>query len=144
MPASTPNVQSVGAAPATARRILGACVAFILRGERFRGHVDARQGVDAQERHRLPDDGNKYELIRGELFVTPPPSVDHEQVLARLSAILTSHVAKHSLGRDMACGGRRAVGDRGGDTVRGLDRQSCAQRRVLHQERRGPASALMQ
>ena len=24
--------------------------------------------------HRLPDDGNKYELVRGELFVTPPPS----------------------------------------------------------------------
>jgi Uma2 family endonuclease len=26
------------------------------------------------EVHRLPDDGNKYELVRGELFVTPPPT----------------------------------------------------------------------
>lgn len=25
-----------------------------------------------EELHSLPDDGNKYELIRGELFVTPP------------------------------------------------------------------------
>ena len=28
------------------------------------------------ELHRLPDDGNKYELVRGDLFVTPGPSVD--------------------------------------------------------------------
>ena len=42
-----------------------------------------------EELQRLPDDGNKYKLIRGELFVTPPPSVDHEQVLAKLSARLT-------------------------------------------------------
>jgi Uma2 family endonuclease len=51
------------------------------------------------ELHRLPEDGNKYELIRGELFVTPPPSVDHEEVLSRLSAILTAYVEKHGLGR---------------------------------------------
>ncbi len=51
-----------------------------------------------QELHRLPDDGNKYELVRGELFVTPPPSVDREEVLARLSAILTPYVARHGLG----------------------------------------------
>jgi Uma2 family endonuclease len=52
-----------------------------------------------EELHRLPDDGNKYELIRGELFVTPPPSVDHEEVLARLSAILTQYVETHGLGK---------------------------------------------
>jgi len=52
-----------------------------------------------EELHRLPDDGNTYELIRGELFVTPPPSVDHEEVLARLSAVLTIYVEKHGLGR---------------------------------------------
>ena len=52
-----------------------------------------------EELHRLPDDGNKYEVIRGELFVTPPPSVDHEEVVARLSGILTNYVEKHGLGR---------------------------------------------
>ena len=52
-----------------------------------------------EELHRLPEDGNKYEVIRGELFVTPPPSVDHEEVLARLSDILTGYVRKHGLGR---------------------------------------------
>jgi Uma2 family endonuclease len=52
-----------------------------------------------EELHRLPDDGNKYEVIRGELFVTPPPSVDHEEVLARLSAILTTYVERYGVGR---------------------------------------------
>ena len=52
-----------------------------------------------EELHRLPDDGNKYELIRGELFVTPPPSVDHEEVLARLTDVLAEYVKKHGLGR---------------------------------------------
>jgi Uma2 family endonuclease len=51
-----------------------------------------------EELHRLPDDGNKYELVRGELFVTPPPSVDHELIGARLARILDAYVARHSLG----------------------------------------------
>jgi Uma2 family endonuclease len=52
-----------------------------------------------EELHRLPEDGNKYELIRGELFVTPPPSVDHEEILARLHATLAAYVEKHGVGR---------------------------------------------
>lgn len=52
-----------------------------------------------EELHRLPDDGNKYEIIRGELFVTPPPSVDHEEVLARLHTALAVYVEKHGVGR---------------------------------------------
>jgi hypothetical protein len=31
------------------------------------------------ELDRLPDDGNKYELVDGELFVTRAPSVDRPQ-----------------------------------------------------------------
>jgi Uma2 family endonuclease len=50
------------------------------------------------ELHRLPDDGNKYELVHGELFVTPAPSVTHEMVLARLSRVLEPFVAEHQLG----------------------------------------------
>jgi len=50
------------------------------------------------EVHRLPDDGNKYELVHGELFVTPAPSYDHEAVLARLTRILDPYVERHGLG----------------------------------------------
>jgi Uma2 family endonuclease len=51
-----------------------------------------------EELHRLPDDGNKYELVRGDLFVTPPPSDDHETVIARLSRRLEPFVAAQGLG----------------------------------------------
>jgi Uma2 family endonuclease len=51
-----------------------------------------------EELHRLPDDGNKYELVRGELFVTPAPTDMHETILARLTRILEPYVARHALG----------------------------------------------
>lgn len=41
-----------------------------------------------EELHSLPDDGNTYELIHGELFVTPAPMPSHEVVLTRLMNIL--------------------------------------------------------
>ncbi len=50
------------------------------------------------ELHRLPDDGNKYELVRGELFVTPPPTLGHETIAARLSLRLAPYVAAQGLG----------------------------------------------
>lgn len=51
-----------------------------------------------RELHRLPDDGNKYELIAGELFVTPAPTNDHETILALLNAILEPYVRENGLG----------------------------------------------
>jgi Uma2 family endonuclease len=50
------------------------------------------------ELHRLPDDGNKYEVVFGELFVTPAPTEQHETILARLSAVLVPYVTAHNLG----------------------------------------------
>ena len=50
------------------------------------------------ELHSLPDDGNKYELVRGELFVTPPPTDGHETIAARLTEILGPYVGEHRLG----------------------------------------------
>ena len=51
-----------------------------------------------EELHRLPDDGNKYELVRGELFVTPPPSDDHETIIAKLARRLEPFVEAQHLG----------------------------------------------
>jgi Uma2 family endonuclease len=50
------------------------------------------------ELHRLPDDGNKYELVHGQLFVTPAPTQEHEIVAARLSRVLSRYVEEHGLG----------------------------------------------
>lgn len=51
-----------------------------------------------EEVHSLPDDGNKYELIRGKLFVTPPPTDGHETISARLTRLLDPFVAANGLG----------------------------------------------
>jgi Uma2 family endonuclease len=50
------------------------------------------------EVHSLPDDGNKYELVRGELFVTPPPTYTHESIGARLAALVIPYVMREGLG----------------------------------------------
>jgi Uma2 family endonuclease len=51
------------------------------------------------ELHSLPDDGNTYELVHGELFVTPAPAPIHEVVASRLTELLTPYVAEHNLGK---------------------------------------------
>lgn len=51
------------------------------------------------ELDRLPDDGNKYELVDGELFVTPAPSPAHEQLAAVLHGIIAPFVRANRLGR---------------------------------------------
>src|SRR5687768_16806104 len=49
--------------------------------------------------YRLPDDGNTYELVHGELFVTPAPSAPHQEVVSALTEVLFPYVAKHRIGR---------------------------------------------
>jgi Uma2 family endonuclease len=50
------------------------------------------------ELHRLPDDRNKYELVRGELIVTPPPTPPHEGLSVKVGRIVQSYVEAHDLG----------------------------------------------
>jgi Uma2 family endonuclease len=46
----------------------------------------------------LPDDGNRYETIAGELFVTPAPNLRHQRVSGRLYILLATYVERHQLG----------------------------------------------
>jgi Uma2 family endonuclease len=46
----------------------------------------------------LPDDGNRYEVLDGELFVTPAPSAPHQQAAGRLFTILDAYVSANGLG----------------------------------------------
>lgn len=48
---------------------------------------------------RLPDDGYRYELIGGELFVSPPPAVPHQNASGNLFLRMASHAAAHALGK---------------------------------------------
>ena len=47
----------------------------------------------------LPDDDNRYELIEGELFVSPAPGIPHQLVLNRLQFELTLFLRDHPIGR---------------------------------------------
>jgi len=46
----------------------------------------------------LPDDGKRYELLDGELFVMPSPSGWHQVILANLVRALDLHVRSRHLG----------------------------------------------
>lgn len=48
--------------------------------------------VTADDLEHFPDDGNRYEVIDGELFVTPAPLVSHQRVQMRLVEILLPYV----------------------------------------------------
>jgi Uma2 family endonuclease len=47
---------------------------------------------------RLPDDGDRYEVIDGEVCVTPAPGIPHQRVAARLFLLLDEYVREHQLG----------------------------------------------
>lgn len=46
----------------------------------------------------LPNDGNRYEILEGELAVTPAPSTKHQIALANLFKILSRHIDNRNLG----------------------------------------------
>ena len=48
--------------------------------------------------HALPDDGNRYEVIDGELFVTPAPSPVHQRAVRELLYIIGPYVTAHAIG----------------------------------------------
>ncbi|MBI4546680.1 MAG: Uma2 family endonuclease [Ignavibacteriae bacterium] len=46
----------------------------------------------------LPADGKRYEIIEGELYMTPAPFTDHQRILGRLFRLLDEFVRKNNLG----------------------------------------------
>ena len=46
----------------------------------------------------LPDDGQRHEIIDGELFVTPSPSFDHQDAAFRLALRLHAYLDAHRVG----------------------------------------------
>lgn len=63
----------------------------------------------------LPSDGNRYEVLDGELFVTPAPSVPHQLILSRLFTQMHAYIETNRLGyllwspADIAFSPRRLV-----------------------------------
>jgi Uma2 family endonuclease len=46
----------------------------------------------------LPNDGNRYEVIDGELYVTPAPTWTHQRAVRELLLLLAPYLREHSLG----------------------------------------------
>ena len=46
----------------------------------------------------LPDDGRRYEVVAGELLVTPAPSLPHQEAVLRLSRLLSEYTERTSVG----------------------------------------------
>lgn len=58
-----------------------------------------RQGNWSYEDYlRLPDDGRRYEVIRGSLYVAPAPTYDHQFAVWQLSRLLGNLVVDQDLG----------------------------------------------
>ena len=49
--------------------------------------------------HRLPDDGNRYEIVRGDLFVTPAPSTRHQALVFVIAGHLRRYIEPLGLGQ---------------------------------------------
>jgi len=65
--------------------------------------MDAMKAVQPRltypELRLMPDDGKRYELIDGEVFVTPSPSEKHQRVLGNLFFSIHNHIKAGKLGR---------------------------------------------
>ena len=56
----------------------------------------------AEQLARLPDDGNRYELVEGVLRMMSPAGGRHGRVAVRVNKLLANHVDDHDLGATFA------------------------------------------
>jgi Uma2 family endonuclease len=75
--------------------------------------------LTAEDLYELPDDGYRYELVRGELRVSEPPGWGHGEISVIIAATLLAYVRPRGLGA--VTGEAGYVLARGPDTVRGPD-----------------------
>lgn len=45
------------------------------------------------------DDPNRYEVIQGEVFMSPPPTINHEIILGNIAEALRAYLKDHLLGQ---------------------------------------------
>lgn len=81
----------------------------------------------------MPDDGFRYELVRGELRKLPPASSDHGYLALEVGAELRNHVKAIQLGRTFGAEtGFKLASDP--DTIRAPDAAIVRQERVAEAE----------
>ena len=50
----------------------------------------------------LPDDGNRYEVVYGELLVTPAPRLQHQELVRRLLVALSRYLEANPVAHALA------------------------------------------
>jgi len=50
----------------------------------------------------LPDDGKRYEILDGELYMTPSPVTRHQLIAFRLSQAIGMYLEAHPIGTGLA------------------------------------------
>lgn len=89
----------------------------------------AKKLLTADDLLAMPDDGMRYELVRGELIEMPPPSFMHMVVTGRIGHFFASFVVEHNL--DFIYGPEAAAYiEQGPDTVRAADYALIARDRI--------------
>src|SRR5438105_2563543 len=85
--------------------------------------------ISAEEFFNMPDDGNRYELVKGELKQMAPAGGEHGATAADFTVELGYYIKKHKLGRIFAAetGFKIAVNP---DTVRGPDFAFVSKERI--------------
>ncbi len=58
--------------------------------------------MTAEDLWRMPDDGMRHELVRGELRTMPPASFEHGRLSSRIDRHLGNHVDRRGLGEVVA------------------------------------------
>src|SRR4051794_11765954 len=61
--------------------------------------VTQLSGLTADDLAQFPDDDSRYELIGGQLHVSPAPSPVHQTVLLNIATMVRDHVRSRQLGR---------------------------------------------
>ncbi len=56
-----------------------------------------RRDWTADQLAALPDDGHRYEVVDGELLVTPSPSLAHQDAVGELFLLLAPYARRHDL-----------------------------------------------
>ncbi len=60
------------------------------------GMSDTARRYTVDEVLAFPDDGNRYELVDGELLVAPAPSLRHQKVVVHLCARIEPYLERHA------------------------------------------------
>ncbi len=55
--------------------------------------------VTVHDAEAMPDDGNRYEIIDGEMFMSRAPSLDHQFIVGRLIILFDRTLSVHPVGR---------------------------------------------